>query len=197
MDIAGRDCTQYLQKTLMDEAVYLFRSAEFEISRDLKERYCRVSQNYEKDIKNQTGYSQVKHTLPDGQIIDINSQQIRVPEILFNPGMVGTDEDGIHQMLADSLRKSDIDLRDELSKNIFLSGGGSMFPGIASRVQDEVQMLIPPEARALVRAERHRKYGAFIGAAMVAALPTFDDSKYITRRELHEYGPSIIHRKSF
>ena len=37
-----------------------------------------------------------------------------------------------------------------------------MFPGIASRVQDEVQMLIPPEARALVRAERHRKYGAFI-----------------------------------
>ena len=108
----------------MDEAVYLFRSAEFEISRDLKERYCRVSQNYEKDIKNQTGYSQgkilkhtilshyrffsifefytVKHTLPDGQIIDINSQQIRVPEILFNPGMVGTDEDGIHQMLAGS-----------------------------------------------------------------------------------------------
>ena len=44
----------------MDEAVYLFRSAEFEISRDLKERYCRVSQNYEKDIKNQTGYSQGK-----------------------------------------------------------------------------------------------------------------------------------------
>ena len=37
-----------------------------------------------------------------------------------------------------------------------------MFPGIASRVQDELQMLIPPEARALVRAERHRKYGAFI-----------------------------------
>ena len=66
------------------------------------------------------------------------------------------------KIFSDSLRKSDIDLRDELSKNIFLSGGGSMFPGIASRVQDEVQMLIPPEARALVRAERHRKYGAFI-----------------------------------
>jgi actin-related protein len=57
----------------------------------------------------------------------------------------------------------------------------------------------PTDSKSLikVKAEKHRKYGAFIGGAMVASLPTFDESMYITRAEMREYGPDIIHRKCF
>jgi len=197
MDVGGRDCTSYLQKTLMDEGVSLTSSAEFEIARGIKEKYCKISQKFASDLEHKTGYERTSHTLPDGQIININSQQIRVPEILFDPAMIGYDEKGIHQMIADTIHKSDIDLRDELYSNVLLSGGSSMFPGMQTRLQDEVQKLIPSTMRASVKAERHRKFGAFIGGAMVASLPTFDEAMYITRQELQEYGPDVIARKSF
>ena len=41
MDVAGRDCTSFLQKTLMGEGVSLTSSAEFEIVRQIKEKYCK------------------------------------------------------------------------------------------------------------------------------------------------------------
>jgi len=197
VDIGGRDLTSYMQKLMMEEGVSLTSSAEFEIVRDLKEKYCKVSQSFASDIEKKSGYEEVSHTLPDGQVIKINSQQIRVPEALFDPSMIGADEKGIHQMVADSVKKSDIDLREDLYANILLSGGSSMFGGIESRLQSEVQSLIPSAVKSKVKAERHRKFGAFIGGAMVASLPTFDESMYITRSELREYGPDIITRKCF
>ena len=41
MDVGGRDCTSFLQKTLMEEGVSLTSSAEFEIVRQIKEKYCK------------------------------------------------------------------------------------------------------------------------------------------------------------
>jgi len=36
MDVGGRDCTSFLQKTLMEEGVSLTSTAEFEIVREIK-----------------------------------------------------------------------------------------------------------------------------------------------------------------
>ena len=51
-------------------------------------------------MENKSGYEQISHTLPDGQVIKLNNQQIRVPEALFDPSLIGFDEKGIHQMVA-------------------------------------------------------------------------------------------------
>jgi len=55
-------------------------------------------------MENKTGYDQISHTLPDGQIIKVNSQQIRVPEALFDPSLIGFDEKGIHQMVTGDIK---------------------------------------------------------------------------------------------
>ena len=100
-------------------------------------------------------------------------------------------------MVADTVAKVDVDLRTDLYKNVFLSGGSSMFKGIDKRLQNEVQKIIPSEAKAGVIAKKHRSCAAFIGATMVCSLPSYDHSNYITKQELQEAGPSIIARKCF
>ena len=39
------------------------------------------------------------------------------------------EEGGLHELLYNSVMKSDIDLRKDLFSNICLSGGSTMFPG--------------------------------------------------------------------
>ena len=100
-------------------------------------------------------------------------------------------------MVADTVAKVDVDLRNDLYKNIFLSGGSSMFRGIDKRMLNEVQAIIPSQAKAGVVAKKHRSCGAFIGATMVCSLSSYDHSNYITKQELEESGTSIIARKCF
>ena len=43
--------------------------------------------------------------------------------------LTGMEEGGLHELLYNSVMKSDIDLRKDLFSNICLSGGSTMFPG--------------------------------------------------------------------
>jgi actin-related protein len=56
---------------------------------------------------------------------------------------LGTEEPGIHEALYNAINKCDIDLRKDLYGNIIVSGGSSMFPGIADRLKLELSALAP------------------------------------------------------
>lgn len=45
------------------------------------------------------------------------------------------------ELLFSSIQAADIDVRPELYKNIVLSGGSSMYPGLPSRLEKEVKQL--------------------------------------------------------
>lgn len=45
------------------------------------------------------------------------------------------------ELLFSSVQAADIDVRPELYKNVVLSGGSSMYPGLPSRLEKEVKQL--------------------------------------------------------
>ncbi|XP_037633881.1 actin, alpha skeletal muscle-like [Sebastes umbrosus] len=51
---------------------------------------------------------------------------------------------GIHETTYNSIMKCDVDTRKDLYTNTMLSGGTTMFPGIADRMQKEISALAPP-----------------------------------------------------
>ncbi|XP_037633880.1 actin, alpha skeletal muscle-like [Sebastes umbrosus] len=51
---------------------------------------------------------------------------------------------GIHETNYNSIMKCDVDIRKDLYANTMLSGGTTMFPGIADRMQKEITALAPP-----------------------------------------------------
>jgi len=58
------------------------------------------------------------------------------PEVLFDPAIEGRGEKpGLHRLVYNSIKESDLDLQRELYQNIILSGGSSMFKNLPQRLQ--------------------------------------------------------------
>ena len=74
-------------------------------------------------------------------MITIGNERFRCLEALFQPSFLGMDAVGIHKTTFKSIMKCDVDNRKEMFENIVLSGGTSMFPGIAERMQREIAAL--------------------------------------------------------
>ena len=51
-------------------------------------------------------------TLNNGRNLNIDENSFKVPELLFQPILNGTSTSGIHQITYDSIKRSDVDIRD-------------------------------------------------------------------------------------
>ena len=87
------------------------------------------------DVKNNLKKLEKEYELPDGQIIKVGRSMFYCPELLFKPSLLEFELQGIHQLICNSIKKCDIDIRKELWKTIVIAGGTSMFVGLPQRLQ--------------------------------------------------------------
>jgi len=145
------------------------------------------------DAENSSDLEQT-YELPDGNVITIANERFRCPEVLFQPNMIGMEQEGIHKLTFQSVMKCDVDIRKDLYANIVMSGGTTMFDKIDQRVQKEMVNLAPQSMTIKIVAPPERKYSVWIGGSILASLSTFEEM-WVTKGEYDESGPSIVHRK--
>ena len=198
MDIAGRHITEYMIRLLQKKGYAFNTSADFELVREIKEKFCFVSCDIDSDrqLERSTSFFNSYYLLPDGSRIHLSDEKFEAPEILFNPGLVGKECCGIAEMLHNSVNKCPIDSRKKLYGSIVLSGANTLFPGFSTRLENEiknmyknVQLKQAKEKKIKINIDvidnPNRKYSVFNGAAIIANhYNNLDNEDYwITRDE--------------
>ena len=194
-DIGGRDITDYLRRLLRQRGYSLSSSAEREIVRDIKERLCYVALDPEKELKLAEKVSGMEktYTLPDGETLTIGAERFMAPELLFNPGAIGSEENPLDELIYRSIQNCDVDLRRDLYSNIVLSGGSTMFPGLKERLHKELTELVPETMEVKIIAPPERRYSVWIGGSILSSLKTFA-KLWVTKKEYREIGPTSVYR---
>lgn len=198
VDLAGRDVTDYLsRRMLVEQGINFTGASQMERLRDIKEKLCYVARDFEEENPNRGNTQNIIKTyeLPDGQEVEVCDERFWAPEILFKPELDGRTEEGIHQKVFSSIMKCDADFRKYLCRNVVLSGGTTMCPGIAERLDKELRQLLPSDMNSRVIAASDREYMAWIGGSILASLSSFQD-KFFTKQEYDEKGPSLVHTRS-
>jgi actin-related protein len=67
----------------------------------------------------------------------------KAPEVLFDPSLIGIGDKGLIDAVVDSINQADITIRRELSNDIILTGGGSLFLGLRERFERELKRRLP------------------------------------------------------
>ncbi|KAF1948018.1 actin-like ATPase domain-containing protein [Clathrospora elynae] len=126
--------------------------------------------------------------------IHLNVERIRVPEVVFQPSIAGLDQAGIVEIAANILteRLADEPCRDDVLRDIFLTGGNTMFQGFEDRLRTELRAVLPAEQRIQVRRAGDCVLDTWRGAAQWAGQKE-SARCFITRAEFAEKGSEYIH----
>lgn len=201
LDVAGRHITQYLIKLLLLRGYAFNRTADFETVRQIKEKHCYVAYEpaIERKLAMETTVLEETYELPDGRIIRLGRERFEAPEALFQPSLIDVEGAGMSDMLFDMCMKADIDLRTEFFKNIVLSGGSSMYPGLPSRLEKDIKdrylndVLKGDKARLSkfrlrINDPPRRKHLVFMGGSVLADVMKDNDDFWILKRDYEEQG---------
>ncbi|KAH7465684.1 Actin- protein 2 [Phytophthora ramorum] len=205
LDVAGRHITNYLIKLMLQRGYALNRTADFETARQMKEKWCYVAYDTaaERKLALETTVLEESYELPDGRIVRLGRERFEAPEALFDPNLIDVEGAGLSDMVFDMCMKADIDLRPEFFKNIVLSGGSSMYPGLPSRLEKDIKQRYLTDVlkgdnsrlskfRLRINDPPRRKHLVFLGGSVLADVMKDNDAFWLLKSEYEEQGLRVL-----
>jgi actin-related protein len=195
--LSGKLLTSYMQKLLLKEG----HKVELKMVKEVKEKVCYVTRRFDEEVDeilkaSSVGKIKNDYLLPDDQVITLGDSKIKCPEALFQPDLVGLEEEGIASLVYNSIWSCHVDLRRDLWLNIVLAGGNTMFRGLDARLQRDLNSLFPPTVGSKVVAPLDRNMSSWIGGNILATLcPVSIEEMVCSKKDYEEIGPSAIHKK--
>lgn len=125
--------------------------------------------------------------------LHLNVERIRVPEVVFRPSIAGVDQAGIIEIASDVLtqRLAGLPNRDSFLRDIFLTGGNTLFRNFDDRVYSGLRALLPAESPLVVRRAEDALLDAWKGAAGWVGSQAWKAAT-ISREEYQEKGSEYI-----
>jgi len=197
IDVAGRNVTQYLMKLLLLRGYVFNSTADLMTVQEMKEKLCYAAYDYaaEERLAFETTCVSAKYQLPDGRVVNMSAERYKATECLFHPHLIDIDQPGISQALYESIEGCETDLRTPLRSHIVLSGGTTMYPGLPSRLEKDLNEMyakshkansMPPKVS--IEDPPRRKHMVFLGGAVLANVMAGQPSFWVSKEEYREKG---------
>jgi len=124
-------------------------------------------------------------------------EDIRVPEILFQPSMIGCSEAGLAELIAFVLKLFPAGEQQRLVDHVYLTGGCAQFRGLKERLTKELLEMRPFQSTFAIYESDEPTLSAWLGACMLAREPNFGKTLF-TRQDHQEHGSEFFreHRAS-
>lgn len=97
----------------------------------------------------------------------------------------------MHELVVNSIKKCDIDVRKTLFNSIIVAGGSSLFTGFNERLHKSIQKLVSRDISIVLMAPKNRKFSCWMGGATVSSLNSFK-RMWITKKDFEEEGSRIL-----
>ena len=218
VNVGGKAVTNLLKEMLTFRHVPLMD--EWHVVNELKETACSVPLNYSIEaqimVNNNVNF---RYLLPDfktvhagrilsegggvssstssneaswdpEQILNLNTETIKGPELLFNPIDVGIQQGGIVDAIIQSIKSCHSDLMGPLLSNILLVGGNAKIPGFRERVVQDLRAAAPDHFPIGVHVPNDPIRAAWRGASSVSSANSFKD-QVVSKAEYEEHGHSV------
>ncbi|KAJ6244636.1 actin-5c-related [Anaeramoeba flamelloides] len=188
----GKHLNDHLKNLLTKRGYYFQKSTHRKNIFDyIKKKGCFVSQNYETDYyKSWTSSSlEVNLSICGFEIICIGEERFDCPELLFQPKKYMYNATPLPQSIVDCIDSSTQNkaLKEELYRNIILTGGSVNFPGFTKRLESEVGTLIKKNYQAKVISKKNPHLDVWYGASSLTHSNNFN-SYWLTHEYYQENG---------
>ncbi|XP_003220642.1 actin-related protein 5 [Anolis carolinensis] len=122
----------------------------------------------------------------------IGTERIRVPEILFQPSLIGEEQAGIAETMQLVLDRYPKEQQEKLVQNVFLTGGNVMYPGMKARICKELLEMRPFQSSFQVHLASNPVLDAWYGARAWALEYMNQEEGWITRKDYEEKGGEYL-----
>lgn len=206
LDISGNYITEQLAQFFTSRGCSFSKTSYSYDVRDIKENLCFVSTdiNHDRELAlERINEFTVPYKLYDSQMINVTDERFEIPEILFQPKLSGFNCKGLSDLLFDTIMKTDFNMRREFFEFIVVSGGTSMLPGFATRLQNDLKdrylkKVLKGNRKALEKIEinvedaPNKKYLVYNGATILANLIVKKEPEWISKEDYNETGAERI-----
>jgi actin-related protein 5 len=127
--------------------------------------------------------------------VDLLVNRIRIPEILFQPDIIGLEESGIAEAVRTILaRLPSEELAKKLMRNVWITGGGSQLPGLKQRVEMEIMAIRPVKEQIRVNVARDYRFDSWKGMQQLLLSSNWKDLNqfYCTKQQYLELGNDYL-----
>ncbi|KAK3728451.1 hypothetical protein RRG08_017251 [Elysia crispata] len=124
--------------------------------------------------------------------LHLGVEQIRCPELLFQPSMLGLDQAGLAETADFILGKATPDIQERLVKHVFLTGGNANFKNFKERIDFELLQMRPFKSSYQIFCAANPSLDAWHGARQMALNPQWLAESAITRQDYEEQGEGYL-----
>jgi actin-related protein 6 len=129
------------------------------------------------------------------QMLPLNHERIRVPELLFSPTDVGMRQTGVVGAIVQSVLASPLAMRGSLLNSTLIVGGSTLFPNFRRRLLRDLRTCCPTEFPVQVHVPDDAVLAAWRGGSSLAAQAQFEQTLVVTKAEYEEHGHEICRNK--